>query len=180
MSEASISKKCPKCGEVDVTSFSKCRRCGTSYNFKKAEKEKEFSFIPIILFVAVVVIGVSAYQYLQMNSLYKRPEQLIGRTLVCNGSVLFASSQKANLLSLDPKDFKLLNHTGASNGPTTSDAGALNHLAGMSDEISVLEKYMNDSRFTMIQREGNDPPFSVKVVAASAPDDKFPLVQVNA
>jgi len=173
------SKKCPKCHTVDVTTFSSCRNCGTKYDYKPPEKTRDFNFIPIVIVAGLVVIAASAYQYIQVNNLYKRPDQLIGKTVACKANSLFVSTEKSNLLSLDQNDFKILNHSGADDNQGSSDAAALNRLASISGEISVWQKYLHDPRFTLIQKNAKDPPFSVKVVAATAPTDKYSLAQVE-
>jgi hypothetical protein len=179
-SEAPVRKTCPKCRQVDVTTFSTCRNCGAKYDFKAPDMtEKGFNFLPVVILAGIAIIAVSAYQYLQVHNLYVKPDQLIGKTVSSKAKMLFVSSDKANLLSLSEHDFKALNPNHHNDVPGGGgDAGALNSLASISDGIGVWEKYMNDSRFSIVHKESSSP-FSLKVVAASASTDKYPLVQVE-
>jgi len=179
-SDGPVKKMCPKCKQVDVTTFSSCRNCGCKYDYKGPEKvpETSFNLIPVAVIAGLVILVVCVYQVLQVNHLYKRPDQLIGKTVACKGSLLVAASDKSSLLNLPEGDFKGLNHFGTDDGDH-SQAGALNQLAAISSDVSLFEKYEHDSRFAMITKEPSAPPFSVKIIGATAPGDKYPLAQVE-
>ncbi len=180
MPGAEVSKRCPKCKEVDTTSFSKCRRCGTRYDWRPPKQGVDgFNFIPILILAGLAVIAVSGYAYYQIN-LSKRPDHLIGKTVPYKGNYIFVSTDKSNLLSLEPAEFKTLTGSKSDDGvESKSDAAALNQLAGTAGDIGVWDKYLNDPRFMVIQKGPNDPTFSVKVIGAGAPDDKYPLVRIE-
>ncbi len=141
-SESPVKKTCPKCRQTDVTTFSTCRNCGSKYDFKAPDtKEKGFNFIPVVLLAGIAIIAVSAYQYLQVHTLYVKPEQLIGKTVSSKAKMLFVSGDKANLLNLTEHDFKALNPNHRNDVPGGGgDAGALNSMAAISDSIGVWDK----------------------------------------
>ena len=62
--EVPTKKRCPKCKEVDVTTFSKCRNCGTRYDAVPQQQHKPIDLtLPLVLCLAFVFIGYFVYQY---------------------------------------------------------------------------------------------------------------------
>ena len=186
--EVPTKKRCPKCKQIDVTTFSKCKHCGTRYDAAPPDQTRPINLgLPIVLAFILVCIGYYVFQYagiITMSRLTSHPDRLIGKTLPCLSSFAFVSMDEQNMRSLDAElleaqknDPKRYGSKGL--GGIMSAASALESLAsGKETSGSVIGRYYENGRIALVENEDFHTPLSVSVIGASN-NDKFPLVHVK-
>jgi ribosomal protein L40E len=182
--DGTTKKVCPKCKQVDSTTFSTCRNCGTRYDYKPEEKQREVKLgLPLIILIGALLIGAGAYQYQQMMTTYEHPDQLIGKTLKCGKSAVAATNPSV-LLSMDTEIAAIKDNDPKLSGKATTGAldaaSALNSISsGKETSLSIMVRYMMAHQIVSL-RSDDGTPLSVKVVGTNSSTDKFRLVQVRA
>jgi len=181
--DGTTKKVCPKCKQADLTTFATCRSCGTRYDFKPQEKQREVNLgLPLILLIGFLLIGVGAYQYQQMMTTYQHPDQLVGKTLKC-GRAPIAAANPGILLSMDAEMAAIKGNDPKLSGKAATGAldaaSALNSISsGKDTSLSIQVRYMMARQIVPLHSD-DDSPLTVKVVGTNSSSDKFRLVQVR-
>jgi hypothetical protein len=187
--ERPTKKRCPKCKEIDVTTFSKCRNCGTRYDSNLQETRNSSVNLGFpLLFCLLAMGGVFAFyqfgQVIHTQSVYSNLDKLIGQTLKCQSAFELVCANQQDLLSMDAEmatvqknDPKRYGSKGI--GGMMSAASALESItSGKETSSSVITRYLRSGRINVAESESR-APLSVSLLAATSPSEKFRLVQVK-
>lgn len=186
--ERPTKKRCLKCKEVDVTTFSKCRNCGTKYDAALPGKSGDINLaLPGFLFVVALVFAFAFYQYGQFNhiqNVYSHLDKFIGQSLKCRSEFALVATNQQDMRSLDAElaaaskdDAKSYGTKGL--GGIMSVASALDAAAsGKEGSAGVISRFYRSGRIGFVESD-SDSPLSVTLLAATDSSDKYPLVQVR-
>lgn len=185
--EVPAKKRCPKCKEVDVTTFSKCRNCGTRYD-AVAQQHKPINLtLPLVLCLTFVFGSYILYQYIgiqKTNDLYNHLDKLVGKSFKCQSVYALVSTNDRDMRALDgelaeaqkndPKHYGSKGLAGI-----MSAASALDSLSSKKEgSSSVISRYMEGGRITLVD-SNSQSPLSVEIIGATSGSQKFPLVHVK-
>jgi hypothetical protein len=186
--EVATKKRCPKCKEVDKTTFSKCRNCGTRYDAVPQMEQKPINLgLPIVLCVTFVFVGYFTYQYIgiqNINNMYSHLDKLVGKSVKCQSEYAIVSTNEQDLRALDaelaeaqkndPKHYGSKGLAGI-----MSAASALDSLSNQKEgSSSVISRYMEGGRIAFVDTNSQSV-LSVEIVGATSGSEKFPLVHVK-
>lgn len=186
--EVPTKKRCPKCKEVDVTTFSKCRNCGTRYDAVPHAQHKPIDLtLPLVFCLAFVFIGYFVYQYVGMmniNNMYSHLDKLVGKSFKCQEDYAIVSTNEQDMRALDAElaeaqknDPKLYGSKGLAG--IMSAASALDSLSSTKEGSgSVIGRYMEGGRVVLVE-SNSQSPLSVEIIGATSGSQKFPLVHVK-
>lgn len=186
--EVAVKKRCPKCKEVDVTTFSKCRNCGTRYDAVAQQQHKPINLgLPLILCLTFAFGGYILYQFIgiqKTNDLYNHLEKLVGKSFKCQNDFAFVSTRERDMRALDAElaeaqknDPKRYGSKGLAG--IMSAASALDSLASNKEgSNSVIGRYMEGGRITLVD-SNSQSPLSVEIIGSTTGSQKFPLVHVK-
>ncbi len=185
--ESPTNKCCPKCKQVDRTTFSSCRYCGTKYDLKVEEKsfEPPLFLIGAIFFVVIMLsaFGYSVYQYQQGQEVYRHTEKFVGKTFKCKQSAVLAGLNRQGLQEYDAELFEAQardpkKYGGKAATGMLAAATALDNLnSGKDDEFSLSMRYIRDGKLAVIHTDDRTP-LSVVVLSGDS-SGKTPMVQVK-
>lgn len=179
MSSADTAKVCPKCKQVDRTSFSKCRHCGSKYNLKEiVQAEPRLGIMPKLIVGVLMVLGVAGTGMLyyqkqaHLADLYAHPDKLIGKSLECLDENVLVSGGESPLIGFDSElaDAKVYD--------PKKGAGCFAGLAASALERgSPVKKYLKNGQISVARTKTKDA-LSVVVLGAYT-SEPYHVVQVR-
>jgi hypothetical protein len=139
--------------------------------------------MPLFLTIIFVLAGVCIYQFYQMQGTYAHPERLIGKTMQCQQSQVFAAITPDDLLRFDSelakaqkKDPKKYGSKGI--GGVLAAASALNSMAsGEETSYTIMFRYLQSGQVRSVSSESS-ALLSVAVIGAKTSADGS-IVQVR-